>query len=116
MLVVQHASGFAKRVLKGNKEYFKGIGQIKFEGAESKNPLAFKWYDENAVVGGKTMKETLRFAIAYWHTFCGTGGDPFGGGTHARSRVFDHLSRPYRCCPPRKSSCVAARLALVELT
>ncbi len=68
-------------VLKGNKEYFKGIGQIKFEGAESKNPLAFKWYDENRVVAGKTMKDHLRFAVAYWHTFCGTGGDPFGPGT-----------------------------------
>jgi len=68
-------------VLKGNKEYFKGIGQIKFEGADSKNPLAFKWYDENKVVAGKTMKDHLRFAVAYWHTFCGTGGDPFGPGT-----------------------------------
>jgi xylose isomerase len=68
-------------VLKGNKEYFKGIGQIKFEGAESRNPLAFKWYDENRVVAGKTMKDHLRFAVAYWHTFCGTGGDPFGPGT-----------------------------------
>lgn len=68
-------------VLKGNKEYFKGIGQIKFEGAESKNPLAFRWYDENRVIAGKTMKDHLRFAVAYWHTFCGTGGDPFGPGT-----------------------------------
>jgi len=68
-------------VLKGNKEYFKGIGQIKFEGQESRNPLAFKWYDENRVVAGKTMKDHLRFAVAYWHTFCGTGGDPFGPGT-----------------------------------
>ncbi len=68
-------------VVKGDKEYFKGIGQIQFEGAESKNPLAFKWYDENRVVAGKTMKEHLRFAVAYWHTFCGTGGDPFGPGT-----------------------------------
>ncbi|NOR75536.1 MAG: xylose isomerase [Draconibacterium sp.] len=68
-------------VIKGNKEYFKGINQIQFEGAESKNPLAFKWYDENRVVAGKTMKEHLRFAVAYWHTFCGTGGDPFGPGT-----------------------------------
>ncbi len=65
----------------GNKEYFKGIEKIKFEGRESRNPLAFKWYDENAVVAGKTMKEHLRFAIAYWHTFCGDGGDPFGPGT-----------------------------------
>ncbi len=68
-------------VLIGNKEYFKGIGQIKFEGPTSKNPLAFKWYDANKVVGGKTMKDHLRFAVAYWHTFCGEGGDPFGPGT-----------------------------------
>jgi xylose isomerase len=68
-------------VLKGNKEYFKGIDQIKYEGPDSKNPLAFKWYDENKVVAGKTMKEHLRFAVAYWHTFCATGDDPFGPGT-----------------------------------
>jgi xylose isomerase len=65
----------------GNKEYFPGIDKIKYEGPESKNPLAFKWYDENKVVAGKTMKDHLRFAVAYWHTFCGTGGDPFGPGT-----------------------------------
>lgn len=68
-------------VLKGNKEYFKGIDQVKYEGPDSRNPLAFKWYDENKVVAGKTMKEHLRFAVAYWHTFCGTGEDPFGPGT-----------------------------------
>ncbi len=66
---------------KGNKEYFENIGKIIFEGSESRNPLSFKWYDENKVVAGKTMKEHLRFAVAYWHTFCGTGGDPFGPGT-----------------------------------
>lgn len=66
---------------KGNKEFFPGIGKIKYEGPQSKNPLAFKWYDENKVVAGKTMKEHFRFAVAYWHTFCGTGGDPFGPGT-----------------------------------
>lgn len=65
----------------GNTEYFKGISKIQFEGRESDNPLAFKWYDENRLVGGKTMKEHLRFAVAYWHTFCGTGADPFGPGT-----------------------------------
>jgi xylose isomerase len=70
-------------VVIGNKEYFKGIGQIQFEGPQSKNPLAFKWYDANKVVAGKTMKDHLRFAIAYWHTLCGTGGDPFGPGTKA---------------------------------
>ncbi|MEA2068869.1 MAG: xylose isomerase [Verrucomicrobiota bacterium] len=70
-------------IVAGNPEYFKGIGKIGFEGRESDNPLAFKWYDESQVVAGKTMKEHMRFAIAYWHTFCGTGGDPFGGATHA---------------------------------
>ena len=65
----------------GKKEYFPGIGKIKFEGVESRNPLAFKWYDESRIINGKTMKEHLRFAIAYWHTFCGDGGDPFGPGT-----------------------------------
>ena len=68
-------------ILKGKKAYFPEIGQIKFEGQDSRNPLAFKWYDENRVVAGKTLKEHLRFAIAYWHTFCGEGGDPFGPGT-----------------------------------
>ena len=68
-------------VFKGNKEYFPGINQIQFEGPQSKNPLAFKYYDANQVVNGKTMKEYLRFAVAYWHTFCGDGGDPFGPGT-----------------------------------
>ena len=68
-------------IVTGAKEYFPGIGKIGFEGRESDNPLAFKWYDENAVVGGKTMKETLRFAVAYWHSFCGGNADPFGAAT-----------------------------------
>tara|TARA_R110002012_G_scaffold34385_3_gene99455 strand:+ start:5153 stop:6478 length:1326 start_codon:yes stop_codon:yes gene_type:complete len=65
----------------GNKEYFKGIGEIKFEGKESDNPLAFKYYNPDQVVAGKTMREHFKFAIAYWHTFCGQGADPFGPGT-----------------------------------
>ncbi|KYG77278.1 xylose isomerase [Roseivirga spongicola] len=65
----------------GNAEYFKGIDKIQFEGRESDNPLAFKYYDENKVVAGKTMKEHFRFAISYWHTFTGVGGDPFGAPT-----------------------------------
>jgi len=69
------------KIITGDKEFFKGIGSIKFEGVESDNPLAFKWYDENKVVAGKTMKEHLRFAVCYWHTFCNTGADPFGPGT-----------------------------------
>jgi xylose isomerase len=68
-------------ILLGDREYFKGIGKIGFEGAESDNPLAFRWYDENRVIAGKSMKEHLRFAIAYWHTFVGSGTDPFGGPT-----------------------------------
>ncbi len=69
------------KIITGDTEYFKGIGQIKFEGRESDNPMAFKWYDENRIIAGKTMKEHMRFAVAYWHTFCGTGADPFGPGT-----------------------------------
>ncbi len=65
----------------GNKEFFKGIRKIKFEGKESDNPLAFKWYDEDLIIRGKSLKDHFRFAIAYWHTFCGTGADPFGPGT-----------------------------------
>ncbi|NJM79856.1 MAG: xylose isomerase [Flavobacterium sp.] len=68
-------------IVLGNKEYYKGIGQIQFEGKESDNPLAFKYYNPNQVVAGKTMKEHFKFAIAYWHTFCGQGSDPFGPGT-----------------------------------
>ncbi len=68
-------------IVAGSREYFPGIGKIRFEGPQSDNPLAFKWYDENRVVAGKTMKEHFRFAVAYWHTFCGTGADPFGPGT-----------------------------------
>ena len=67
--------------LVGEKEYFKGIGKIQYEGPESKKHLAYKWYDENKVVFGKTMKDYFRFAVAYWHSLCGTGGDPFGPGT-----------------------------------
>ncbi len=65
----------------GDKEYFKGIDEIKFEGKESDNPLAFKYYNPEQVVAGKTMREHFKFAIAYWHTFCGQGSDPFGPGT-----------------------------------
>jgi xylose isomerase len=64
-----------------NKEYFKGINKIQFEGKESDNPLAFKYYNPDQVVAGKTMKEWFKFSIAYWHTFCGQGADPFGPGT-----------------------------------
>jgi xylose isomerase len=61
--------------------YFSNIGKIPFEGKDSDNPLAFRFYDESRMIAGKTMKEHFKFAIAYWHSFCGTGGDPFGPGT-----------------------------------
>jgi xylose isomerase len=69
-------------VVTGAREYFPGIGKIGFEGHASDNPLAFKWYDESRVVAGRTMKEHLRFAVCYWHSFCNSGADPFGGATH----------------------------------
>lgn len=67
-----------------SKTYFPNIDKIKFEGKGSKNPFAFKYYDENKIVGGKTLKEHFKFSIAYWHTFCATGADPFGPGTMLR--------------------------------
>ncbi|UTN06326.1 xylose isomerase [Flavobacterium bizetiae] len=79
-------------IVLGNKEYYKGIGQIKFEGAASDNPLAFKYYNPDQVVAGKTMREHFRFAIAYWHTFCGQGSDPFGPGT--QNFAWDQSSDP----------------------
>lgn len=66
----------------GPTEFFKGIGKIAFEGLASDNPLAFRWYDEQKIVAGKPMKDWLRFACAYWHSFCGSGADPFGAPTH----------------------------------
>ncbi len=69
----------------GNKEYFPGIGCIPYEGPESKNPLAFKFYDAGRKIGGKTMKDHLRFSVAYWHSFCGSGLEIFGDPTHLYS-------------------------------
>ena len=69
------------KVVLGEKEYFTGISKIPFEGRESDNPLAFKYYDENRMVGDKTMRDHFRFAVAYWHTMRGTGVDPFGSPT-----------------------------------
>ena len=75
-----------------HKEYFKGINKIQFEGKESDNPLAFKYYNPDQIVAGKTMKEHFKFAIAYWHSFCGQGGDPFGPGT--QNFAWDQSSDP----------------------
>jgi xylose isomerase len=65
------------------REFFPGISPIQYEGLESDNPLAFKAYDADRVVGKKTMRDHLRFSICYWHTFCADGNDPFGPGTRA---------------------------------
>jgi xylose isomerase len=68
-------------IYKGKNEAYPGIGKIGYEGRNSKNPLAFKWYNPEEVVSGKKMKDHLRFAIAFWHSFCGDGSDPFGNAT-----------------------------------
>jgi len=68
-------------IYKGKNEAYPGIGKIEFEGKNSKNPLAFKWYNPEEVVSGKKLKDHLRFAVAYWHSFCGDGSDPFGNAT-----------------------------------
>ena len=63
------------------KDYFPGIGKIKFEGKESKNPMAFHYYDADKMIMGKKMSEWLKFSMAWWHTLCAEGGDQFGGST-----------------------------------
>ena len=68
-------------VLIGKQEYFKEIKEIKFEGVDSDNPLAYRYYDKDRVVLGKPMKDHFKFAIAYWHSFVNSGNDPFGPGT-----------------------------------
>ena len=69
-------------IYKGKKEAYPGIAKIEYEGKNSRNPLAFRWYNPDEIISGKKMKDHLRFAIAYWHSFCGDGSDPFGSATH----------------------------------
>jgi xylose isomerase len=92
------------KVIKGDKEYFPGIDQIQYEGAESDNPLAYKFYDAHQVVSGKSMKDHFRFAVAYWHSFCNELGDPFGPGTRpmpwldandAMQRAYDKMDAAF---------------------
>lgn len=73
-------------------EFFRGISKIKYEGRSSDNPFSFKYYDPEKVISGKKMKDHFRFAIAYWHSFCGTGNDPFGPGT--KNFPWDERSDP----------------------
>jgi len=98
------------------KTAFPNIKNIAYEGASSKNPLAFKHYNADEIVAGKTMRDHLRFAVVYWHTFRGTGSDPFGAGTmqrpwddgtssvknaqnrvHAAFEFIEKLGAPYYC-------------------
>ena len=64
--------------------YFSSVAPIAYEGPESTNPLAFKWYDRDRMVMGKRMEDHLRFAVCYWHSFCWNGSDPFGGDSFER--------------------------------
>ena len=82
------------------KEYFPQIGKIPFEGKDSKNPLAFHYYNPDQVVAGKTMKEWLKFAMAWWHTLCAEGADQFGGGT----KTFPWNEA---CCPVERAKAKA---------
>ena len=66
-------------------EFFKSVPKIKYEGAKSENPFAFRFYNPDEIVGGKTMREQLRFAMSYWHTMCAEGTDMFGVGTLDKS-------------------------------
>ncbi|HKL18888.1 MAG TPA: hypothetical protein VJ905_07955, partial [Halalkalibaculum sp.] len=70
-------------VVTGPKEYFPNIDRIAYEGRETDNPLAFRYYDEEKIVNGRSLKEFFRFAVAYWHSFGNEGGDPFGAGTRS---------------------------------
>ena len=74
------------------KEFFRGVKKIRYEGPDSKNPLAFRHYRAKEKVGAKTMEEHLRFSVVFWHTFKGTGSDPFGGGVY--ERPWDEASDP----------------------
>ncbi len=104
------------RLFIGDREFFPGIGRIPFEGTQSDNPLAFKFYDADKMIGGRTMEQHLRFAVCYWHSFCAGGADPFGVSTRvypwdlygdplgsARARMdaafefFTKLGVPYYC-------------------
>jgi xylose isomerase len=72
--------------------YFSNIAPVVFEGPASSNPLTFKWYDKDRLVLGKRMQDQLRFAVCYWHSFCGDGSDPFGGDSF--ERPWQHMADP----------------------
>lgn len=78
-----------------NREYFEGIGPVRYEGPDSHTPLAFRFYDPGRIVAGKTLRDHFKFACAYWHSFGNTGMDPFGSGTRdfAWAKAADPLER-----------------------
>lgn len=123
----------SQRYFVGDYEYFSGIGSIPYEGRESDNPLAFKFYQRDRIIGGKTMEQHLRFAVCYWHTFCAKGSDPFGADsqifawdeaknpmTAARARMdaafefFTKLGVPYYCFHDRDLAPEGASVAESE--
>ncbi|NLV19642.1 MAG: xylose isomerase [Bacteroidetes bacterium] len=81
-------------IFKGNKEFFPFTGAVQYEGPDSKNPMAFKWYNADQIVRGKTMKEYLRYAIAYWHSFCGDGQDIFAINHPTQLRPWNKANDP----------------------
>lgn len=127
-------------IFTGDKAFFPEIGKIQYEGRESDNPLAFKFYDPTAMIGSKTMEQHLRFAVCYWHTLCAKGADPFGLDTQqfpwdtgdnslaaARQRMdagfelFSKLGVPYYCfhdrdMAPEGSSVSHSEDMLVEMS
>ncbi|MCF1743978.1 xylose isomerase [Paradevosia shaoguanensis] len=109
-------------------DFFKGISPVKFEGPQSSNPLAYRFYNKDEMVMGKRMEDHIRPAVAYWHTFAWEGGDPFGGRTfdrpwfgdsldHARLKadvafeLFDLLDIPFFCFHDRDIAPEGASLA-----
>ncbi|MEO0576567.1 MAG: xylose isomerase [Pseudomonadota bacterium] len=92
----------SRSIFVGNDTFFPSVDKIAFEGPESDNPLAFKSYDPDRVVAGKTMEAHLRFSVCYWHSFCGTGADPFGPGT--RRYAWDESTDPMTAARQRQDA------------
>lgn len=108
--------------------FFDGIPHVRYEGPQSDNDYAYRWYDPERMVLGKRMEEHLRFAVCYWHSFCWPGGDPFGGPTFERAwfgdgmaaaklkadvafEMFDRLGVPFFCFHDRDAAPEGASLA-----
>lgn len=124
----------AKAAKKTPAEFFPNVPKIGFEGPQTKNPLAFRHYNESEIVAGKTMKEWLRFSVSYWHTFRGTGSDPFGSSTmkrpwdngkntvknavrrvHAAFECMEKLGAPFYCFHDRDIAPEADTLAKTNM-